>query len=125
MDHHLIRLGQEIDWQGLEKSLADFYSHTAPQKSRKRAQCRSRAAIEPLISHVKFDCKMGRNYLKGQIGDKMNAILAAAAFNLRKAMNESSFWLKIYMKITASTNPRKPYNYQTINLLGLTWVVKE
>jgi transposase, IS5 family len=64
------------------------------QKNKKRNQCRSRAAIEPIISHVKHDYRMERNYLKGIIGDKINAILAVAAFNLKKSLKELIFWLQ-------------------------------
>jgi hypothetical protein len=35
---------------------------------------------------------MNRNYLKGTDGDKMNAILAACGFNLRKVLR-GFFWL--------------------------------
>ncbi|MCE5185832.1 MAG: IS5/IS1182 family transposase, partial [Planctomycetaceae bacterium] len=33
---------------------------------------------------VKSDNRMGRNYLKGADGDQINAILAAAGYNMRK-----------------------------------------
>lgn len=82
---------------------------SAYQKLRKRAQCTSRAAIEPVISHVKFNCRMAKNYLKGEIGDKVNAILAAAAFNFRKALNELLFWLKIYLQFSMKINKDQPY----------------
>ncbi len=52
-------------------------------KKTMRKKCRSRAAIEPIIGHVKSDCRMARNYLKGNAGNDINAILAAAGFNLR------------------------------------------
>ena len=45
-----------------------------------------RSAIEPVIGHMKRDNRMDRNYLKGTDGDKMNAILAACGFNLRKLL---------------------------------------
>jgi IS5 family transposase len=45
--------------------------------------CR-RSSIEPLIGHVKQDHRLGKNFLRGVIGDKLNPILAAAAFNLKK-----------------------------------------
>ncbi|MDT8367198.1 MAG: IS5/IS1182 family transposase, partial [bacterium] len=38
------------------------------------------------------DNRMDRNYLKGTDGDKMNAILAACGFNLRKLLR-ALFWL--------------------------------
>jgi hypothetical protein len=40
-----------------------------------------RAAVEPIIGHLKAEHRMGRNYLKGHQGDKINAVLAAAGFN--------------------------------------------
>lgn len=43
-----------------------------------------RNAIEPIIGHSKFDHGMARNYLKGEQGDQMNALLAGCGFNLRK-----------------------------------------
>jgi transposase, IS5 family len=53
---------------------------------------RRRSAIEPVIGHMKEDHRMDRNYLKGTDGDKMNAILAACGFNLRKLLR-AFFWL--------------------------------
>lgn len=63
-------------------------------KSKKRKQCKSRAAIEPIISHVKHDYRMERNYLRGIVGDKFNAILAVTAFNLKKSLKELISWLQ-------------------------------
>ena len=51
-----------------------------------------RSAIEPVIGHMKQDHRMDRNYLKGTEGDKMNAILAACGFNLRKLLR-ALLWL--------------------------------
>ena len=83
---------------------------SAYKKLIKRAQCTSRAAIEPVISHLKFDCRMAKNYLKGEIGDKVNAILAAAAFNFRKALNDLLLWLKIYFQLSYSTKKILKFN---------------
>ncbi|WP_456458546.1 transposase [Nitratifractor sp.] len=63
------------------------------QKERKRKKFRRRAAIEPIIGHLKSDHRLARNYLKGFIGDEINLLLAAAAFNLRKWMNRFLWWL--------------------------------
>jgi len=60
---------------------------TKYQKEQKRKKFRRRAAIEPIIGHVKSDHRMQRNYLKGFIGDEINLLLAASAFNLKKWMN--------------------------------------
>jgi transposase, IS5 family len=62
-------------------------SATKYQKYKTRLRFRSRAGIEPIIGHLKHDHRMIRNYLKGNQGDKVNTILAAAAFNLRKMLN--------------------------------------
>ena len=43
-----------------------------------------RSAIEPVIGHVKHDHALGRNFLQGKQGDRINALLAACGFNLRK-----------------------------------------
>jgi IS5 family transposase len=43
-----------------------------------------RAAIEPVIGHTKHDHRMDRNYLLGKVGDRINALLSGAAWNLKK-----------------------------------------
>ncbi|MDR2503936.1 MAG: hypothetical protein LBD82_06115, partial [Deltaproteobacteria bacterium] len=48
------------------------------------------SAIEPVIGHLKNDFRLARNYLKGTVGDAINLLLAAAAFNCRKWMNAVS-----------------------------------
>jgi IS5 family transposase len=53
----------------------------------KRRRHGRRAAIEPVIGHLKSDYRMGRNFLKGVIGDEMNVLLAAAAMNFKRVMN--------------------------------------
>ena len=57
------------------------------QKEIKREKFRRRASIEPIIGHLKSDHRMQRNYLKGFIGDEINLLLSACAFNLKKWMN--------------------------------------
>ena len=46
-----------------------------------RREMKRRAAIEPIIGHMKADHRMDRNYLKGRDGDRINAVLAAAGHN--------------------------------------------
>jgi IS5 family transposase len=46
-----------------------------------RREMRRRAAVEPVIGHLKSDHRMDRNYLKGRAGDRANAVLAAAGYN--------------------------------------------
>lgn len=62
------------------------------QKARKRFRCR--AGIEPVIGHIKHDHRMIRNYLKGELGDKVNTIMAGTAFNLKKMLKRIKTDLK-------------------------------
>lgn len=49
-----------------------------------KALLRRRAAIEPVIGHLKGEHKLERNHLLGQEGDRINALLTGCGFNLRK-----------------------------------------
>jgi len=49
-------------------------------------QLKRRQAIEPHIGHLKSKVKLGLCRLKGVIGDKINVILSAAAYNLRQIL---------------------------------------
>lgn len=59
---------------------------TPYQRRKARARFRRRAAIEPVIGHLKYDFRLVRSYLKGAVGDAINLFMAAAAFNFRKLM---------------------------------------
>lgn len=48
---------------------------------------RRRAAIEPVISHLKADNRLSRNFYKGIFGDNINVLLSAAAYNFKRMMN--------------------------------------
>jgi len=66
------------------------------QKRKKRKHFRRRAGIEPIIGHLKQDHRVARNFLKGQLGDSINFMMAAAGFNLKKLMvklKKEIFWL--------------------------------
>lgn len=58
------------------------------QKKKKRQHCKRRAAIEPIIGHIKHDHRAVRNYLKGVSGDQINFVMAASAFNYKKLMKK-------------------------------------
>lgn len=60
------------------------------EKTKLRKHFRRRAAIEPIIGHAKSDFGLKRNYLKGEIGDQVNAILAASAFNFKSWMRKTT-----------------------------------
>ena len=97
-----MRTGNEI-----KKILADagYRGHNAPEthtvrvftEGQKRGvspalkmQMKRRAAIEPVIGHVKNEYRMGRKILANSQGDRINAILAAAGYNFRLILN----WLR-------------------------------
>ena len=48
-----------------------------------RRLMKRRAAVEPVIGHMKAEHRMGRNYLAHRMGDAINAILAAVGYNFR------------------------------------------
>ena len=59
------------------------------QRDKKRKRCRRRAAIEPIIGHLKTDFRLTRNFLKGIAGDKINLLMAACAWNMAKWMRDA------------------------------------
>jgi IS5 family transposase len=66
---------------------------TEHAKRKARRNFGRRSAIEPIIGHLKSGFRLARNYLKGTIGDAVNLLLAAAAFNYRKWMKALAFGL--------------------------------
>lgn len=67
-----------------------------------RAQFRQRAAIEPVISRLKHQYRLVRCFLKGFVGNQMNLLLAAAAWNLKKWLRAAAlFWLQFIRFIAA------------------------
>ena len=48
---------------------------------------RRRQAIEPVIGHMKSDGKLDKNYLKGKLGDCLNAILCGIGHNIKLILN--------------------------------------
>ena len=67
---------------------------TKYQQKKLKEDHRKRASIEPVIGHLKTDHRLGRNFYKGIVGDNINIMLAAAAFNFKRMMNKwkSSFF---------------------------------
>jgi hypothetical protein len=74
----------------------DRSSLTSGQKRRLTPQIRRefkrRAAIEPVIGHLKEHHRMGRNYL-AHACDAINAVLAAAGYNFRRLLA----WLRLLL----------------------------
>lgn len=69
-----------------------------------------RNAIEPIIGHMKNDGMLGRNYLKGVVGDEMHAILCGAGHNIRLILRQLRFfWLYLWMGIPMLFSKFKPF----------------
>jgi IS5 family transposase len=87
-----------------------FKVYIAGQKRRVtdeiKRELRRRAAIEPVIGHMKNEHRLGRNYLAHQAGDAANAILAAAGSNFRRLLA----WLALLLLEILS--PLFAFNYQ-------------
>jgi IS5 family transposase len=76
-----------------------FKIYTSKQKRRVtpaiKREMRRRAAVEPVIGHLKEDHRMDRNYLAHRHGDFNNAILAAVGYNFRRLIR----WLRILLRL--------------------------
>ena len=73
--------GVKISIPGVPKK-----TDTPYQKQVKRKKFRTRAAIEPIIGHLKTDFRLAQNYFNGESGPQINAFLSATAWNLKKMM---------------------------------------
>ena len=61
-----------------------------------KRQMKRRAAVEPVIGHIKSGHRMNRNYLAHTQGDAINPILAAAGYNFRLILKWiRALWLQI------------------------------
>ena len=92
--------GREIERVYVDKG---YRGHSAPNPLRvfrsgqKRGvhgqikrELRRRSAIEATIGHCKNDGHLGRNFLKGRLGDRINAVMSAVGYNLRLILR----WLR-------------------------------
>jgi IS5 family transposase len=87
-----------------------FKIYTSKQKRRVTPQIkremRRRAAVEPVIGHLKKDHRLDRNYLAHRQGDANNAILAAAGYNFRRLIRWLSILVRLVLaRLFARTNP--------------------
>jgi len=83
------------------------------ERKKNKKRNRRRSAIEPIIGHVKNDFRMARNFLKHTLGDEINSLMAAAAFNFKKWMRTLGvyFRLLIFRLVTLfqAINPASAY----------------
>ena len=67
-----------------------------------------RAAVEPVIGHLKAEHRINRNYLKGRNGDRANAVLAAAGYNFALLLR----WLRWLLRALLQTLFLIPIGFQ-------------
>jgi IS5 family transposase len=92
---------------------AGYKGHHAPKEKRFRVYVagqkrgltaairrafRRRAAVEPVIGHLKAEHRMGRNHLAHSAGDAINAVLAAVGYNFRLLLR----WLALLCALIAA-----------------------
>jgi len=70
-----------------------------------RREMKRRAAVEPVIGHAKAEHRMGRNYLKGREGDRINAVLAAAGYNFALLLRWLARLLRALFQALSSAFP--------------------
>jgi IS5 family transposase len=73
------------------------HKDSAYLKEKIRKKFRSRAAIEPIISHLKMYYRMSQNYHSIDGSSKINALLAATGWNMRKRMDALRSQLKNWL----------------------------
>jgi transposase, IS5 family len=85
---HDVMVDQGYRGHDYEGSANVHVVRTIPRRATRalRRMLKRRAAIEPTIGHLKSDNRLDRNYLTGPEGDKINALLSAAGYNLRKLL---------------------------------------
>jgi len=116
--HTLEKVLPEIESQigvNLTRIVADagYKGHNAPEKHKLKVftsgqkrgvtdsikkALRRRAAVEPVIGHLKAEHRMGRNYLARRSGDAINAVLAAVGYNFSLLLK----WLKLLLTFVAA-----------------------
>jgi IS5 family transposase len=88
-------------------------------KIKKRKKFRRRAGIEPVIGHLKSDFRMGQNYLNGANSPKINAMLAATGWNLKKLMKklkQELLWLYFFLEKFSENFNQQNNNHKKLAL---------
>jgi IS5 family transposase len=104
LGNELERILADAGYRGHNAPLSHkFKVFTAGQKRRItpaiKRELKRRAAVEPVIGHMKNEHRMGRNYLAGTQGDAINAILAGVGYNIRLLLR----WLRLFLRLLLAT----------------------
>ena len=95
-------------YRGRRRTIPNQTQHISGERSIKtmtRAELKRfkrRNAIEPIAGHLKSDNRLDRNYLHGEEGDKINAILAGCGYNIRKLLR--AFFLSLVFRVIQTLN---------------------
>ncbi len=98
-------------YRGMKAQIRETTIHLTDKRKRSLTRSawrwlRRRAAIEPVIGHLKSESRLDRNYLLGEEGDRINAILSGCGFNIRKLLR-AFFLLLLFWLDLDSTNATK------------------
>lgn len=103
-----LQTGVEVERSYVDKG---YRGHKHPKKNRifisgqKRGitatikrELKRRSVVEPVIGHLKNDGRLGRNYLHGREGDKINAVMVCAGYNFRLILKwlRKLFWVLFF-----------------------------
>ncbi len=72
-------------------------SHTRKIAPALKLVLKRRQVVEPVIGHIKADGLLDRNWLKGELGDTLHAVMCGTGHNLRMilARLRALYWLLI------------------------------
>ncbi len=86
------RVGVDLGYRGhgIKERFRVFHPKLKKLSRLDRLFIRARSAIEASISFMKRCCRLGKNYLKGKVGDVMNAFFAGAASNLANVLRSTA-----------------------------------
>ena len=92
-----------------------------------RKLLKRRQAIEPIIGHLKADHRMDRCYLLGEQGDRLNAVLCAAGYNIKWLMRMIAkkgvtFLRGLYLRLCESADVRSDWASVMRQLLQVAMV---
>jgi transposase, IS5 family len=74
-----------------------------------RKMIKRRSAIEPTIGHMKMDGRLGRNPLKGALGDALHAVLCGAGHNIRLLLKKLRLlFAQIWQQLVAALFVKTP-----------------
>ena len=79
-----------------------------------KKELKRRSTIEAVIGHEKTEGRLGWNQLRGLLGDKINALMAAIGYNLRLILKAIRFLAHFFKELFADLMND---HHQTDNLI--------